>query len=254
MVITCHQFSVYNDKSQMAALARSLAGHGAVVFNVTYGSTTMQDHDEVWAAAGNCTYWYAAEHAAIYGGDSSDITLVGSSGGANHAADIAVDRSNRTTGCLASETAVEPTALVLHEGDWLITQWFDEYLAADPTMFDRWSVWNKTEDYAGFPTHLVVDRATAKDPFYRYQSADGVDGFLRLRDPDGDLTARIEALGLTDDGVLDLTEASILFHDRLLQAGHPTSITWTDSLTHAITPEVIDAIAELVLGPIETSE
>jgi acetyl esterase/lipase len=254
VVITYHPFSVYNDKSSMMLLAQKLAERGAVVFNVTYGSTTMEDLDEVWAAAGNCTYWYAAEHAATYGGDPSDITMVGFSGGANTAADIAMDRSNRTAGCLAGESAVEPAALVLHEGDWLIAPFWDSYLAADPTMFDRWTVWSQIEDYAGFPIHLVVDSATTKVPSYWYGTQDGIHGALRMRDPDGDLAEPIKALGLTDDGVLDLTDASLLFRDRLLAAGHPTSVTWTESMAHTMTDEVMDAITALVLSSPEAPE
>ena len=58
----------------------------------------------------------------------------------------------------------------------------------------------------------------------------------------------LESLGAFDDGHLDLTEASLLFHHRMDAAGHDSTVTWIESAAHTLSREARDAIAELVFA------
>ncbi len=256
VVITYHAHPLYNTKANTSSLARYLAEQGAVVFNPTWGGTAVDNEYLRGVLEGPCAYWYAVEHAAEYGGNPDDVTVVGFSGGgfvlgveAMHSEDQA-----ESPGCAAPSNPVDFSSLVLFEGDHLLAPWWDDNLRDDPTLYRDITVWDYIDGYAGYPIHFLLDEQTAQDhKTYSVEALLGpgtstVDDYLELRDPQGDLRETLEQIGAFDDGQLNLTEFSLLFHEKLIEAGHPSTVTWIDAASHSISTEAKEAIAEIIFG------
>lgn len=252
VAIAYHADPTYNTKSTMYQLGSSLADAGVLTFIPNWGGSGLRTPDELreWAAGGKCTYWYAAEHAPLVGGDPNDITLIGFSGGVNHALNLTRSGGDEAPDCASSPSPVEASALVLFEGDYYSSPWWDSALAADPTLYEDLAIWTDLGEYESGPLHVLVDLWT-RDSVYKVMtllSDKTMDEYLALREPDGGLEADLGRLGAMDDGDIDLIEMSKLFQLRATEAG--LEVTWTEieQAPHAMTPTAIDAIVSLVVG------
>ena len=252
VVIVYHADPNHNTKFRMRRLALALAEQGNVVFNTDWGASGRPGSD-AWEIAylgqGPCTYWFAHQQAQEYGGDPNDISLVGFSGGANMAVATAMYGGEDDLGCAAPPVAVQPSAVIAFEGDWLIGPWWDDVIASDPDFYAKWAVWQHIDHYDGAPIHLLVDRQTsaADPPYYSVVGLGAaVDEFLALRDADGSIAADLSALGALEDNNIDLIEFNLLFNYRLEQAGVPATLTWIDQSPHAVSWAAVAAINDLL--------
>jgi hypothetical protein len=252
VAILYHPDPTFNTKITMRRLATHLAASGMVVFNVNWGATGRLDDrwGDVFEGQAPCIYWFAAQEAEAYGGDPTDISLVGFSGGATMATATAMFGGNTDLGCLARRVEVAPRRVVAFEGDFLLAPWWDQALRNDPNMYSRATVWAYIDTYDGAPIHFLLDKRTATADNYSVSGpGSNIGDFMALRDADGSLTADLAAIGALDDEDLDLTEFSTLFHHRLTEAGKPSSITWINDGVHRLSPGAITAIADLLTSP-----
>ena len=253
VVITYHGDTTYNTKSAMTRLAKELAGRGLVVFNATWGNLgrTPADFRDRYLGQPACTYWFAVAHAAEYGGDPSDISLVGFSDGATKAANVAFLEAGDDPGCLAPQSPVTPRTVVLFEGAQGLNPALDYVFREDPDLFEDAYLWTHLDDSSVGHVHLLMDRQTAADPAYSSDllvkpPTESPEESVSLRDPA--LVDDIERLGLLDDGTLDMSEVSILLDDHLTAAGVASSMTWIDAAVHTMSDEAMAAIGDLILG------
>ena len=253
VVVLYHPDPTYNTKRDMDRLAKALAEGGMVVFNTTWGGSGRSGESEGWEAVfmgeGPCSYWFAHQEAETYGGDPSDISLVGFSGGGNMAVAVAMYGGSLDLGCHAQPMLVEPSRVVAFEGDFLMAPWWDEAITTDPSFYADWAVWEHIDAYEGAPIDILADRKTAEAASYTVTGLGStVEDFLSLRDDEGSITADLTTIGALADDNLDLTEFNTLFHYRLEQAQKPTSLTWIDEGAHTMSWTAVDAITELLKG------
>jgi acetyl esterase/lipase len=190
----------------------------------------------------SCATSFALVNAATYGGDPADLTLAGVSGGAMYAAIVATeDDPLGAEYCLVQPEPVEPRALVLWEGDWVLAPWWDDALEADPDFYEdewvlnqlpsglesRWHVLSGPADRESRERFAVGDpfgtgdecgRPLAGEPGMQ-PTTGTMCRWFELRDPSGDLRREFGELGFFDDGWLTITEASVLFAEHLEAAG-----------------------------------
>ena len=239
--------STRHPKSSTTNLARAIAAKGAVVINPTYGgrgTTGGRSADVVRTSRDQttCAVWFAIENAVAYGGDVSDIRLVGFSGGANAAAAVAMYPSNDDSRCRAPASDFAVSEVVAFEGDLTLQPAFDPVLRDDPSFYDEMTVWSHIADYTGGPIHVLVDaESTIAVP-------SGVEEYLDLRHPDGPIREAWEALGVIDEDRATLVQANTMFHNLLLEAGHETTLTTIEAANHSITPTAQAAIIDLLFG------
>ncbi len=228
--------AVFQTKDSVWLLAAQLVEAGAVVFVPTYGidghTTEALRYYEGEGPA--CTYWYAKAHAADYGGDPDDITLAGVSAGASLAMSISSHPWTEAERCLAEPTEIEPTRLVLFEGDYLMASHWDEVLGERREFYDEWTPWRYLDGYLGGPVHFLADENTRTDPTFYRDDPDYIEAFLQLRDPSGDLQAGLVEIGALEDGAIDFVEGTMLLHQRLVDEGYETTLTWLDGKAHSL--------------------
>ena len=247
IVVTFHPDSAFHTKSRTTNLARAIAEQGAVVINPTYGGRGTEgghsaDIVRTSVDQSTCAVWFAIENAADYGGDVSDIRLVGFSGGANQAAATAMYPSDDDSHCRAPATDFAVSQVVAFEGDFTLQSAFDPVLRDDPSFYDEVTVWSHIADYTGGPIHVLVDAKTT------LAIPSGVEEYLDLRHPDGPIREKWEALGVIDEDRATLVQANTMFHDLLLEAGHETTLTTIEAAHHSLSETAQAAIIDLLFG------
>jgi acetyl esterase/lipase len=221
----------------------------------------------------SCATSVALENAAEFGGDPDEMALAGASGGAIAAAQVAIaDDPPGEAYCLVPAEPVEPRAVVMWEGDWILGPWWDNALEANPSFYeDEWvlneldadleSTWHVM---AGLPERVGRYRLAVNDPFGTGDECgrplNGEPGFepippgtmcrfLELRDSTGDLRRDFDRLGFYDDGWLTITESSVLLADRLDAAGVDHTLTIIGGGTHDdMTLEGQEAYIDLIVN------
>lgn len=168
--------------------------------------------------------------------------------------------------CLVPPEPVEPNALVLWEGDWILGYpvW-DDALEDNPTFFeDEWvlnqidagtpSTWHVM---SGAPDRVIGPRLLVGDPFGTgdecgrpiepgegIQPLGGMCRWFELRDPIGEMRREFGQLGLYDDGWLTVSEESLHFAERSeAAAGVEYDLTIFEDATHSILSSSGDAEA-----------
>jgi hypothetical protein len=228
-----------------------VAEAGAVVFappwsvNLGWSSPAAYRAD---AAAGlgvlACSVRYARAKAATYGGDPSNLTLYGHSGGANHAATLAFADPEAGPGCLVDDGSTVPQRLVLYEGDWLLggAAVWDLLLAQDPTILDTAAPWPFLETAARIPVWLL-DSHDAQLP------GRDADPFLADRDPSGQLRAWFEQAGALADDAISMTEVQRYFEHRLLGLGfNVTFVELPGSAHNYISGKALPSVLGAIIG------
>jgi acetyl esterase/lipase len=244
IVVTFHPDSAMHTKVSTGNLARAIAEEGAVVVNPTYGGpgTSGGRSAEVFRTSldqATCAVWFAIEHAADYGGDVSDIRLVGFSGGANQAAAVAMYPSDDDRRCSAPAADFTVSEVVVFEGDFTLGAGWDNVIREEPSFYDEMTVWSHIADYAGGPIHVIVDSKTTV-------SIARVEEALDLRHPDGPIRDRWEALGVIEEDRATLVQANEMFHDLLLEAGKETTLTRIEAANHSLSPTAQAAIIDVL--------
>lgn len=246
VVVTFHPDSAMNTKSATASLARAIAEQGAVVINPTYGGRGAEGPRSAEIARtavdqSTCAVWFAMEYAGDYGGDVSDIRLVGFSGGANMAAAVAMNPSDDDRRCSVPATDIAVSEVVVFEGDLTLGSGWDGAIRDDPSFYEDITVWSHIDGYAGGPIHVLVDSKTTI-------GISQVEEALDLRHPDGPIRDAWEAMGVIDEDRATLVQANTLFHELLLEAGHDSTLTTIDSLSHHLSDAAQAAIIDLLFG------
>lgn len=246
IVVTFHPDAAVHTKASTTGLARSIAEQGAVVINPTYGGpgTDVGRSAELFRTnvdQSTCSVWFAIENAAEFGGDVSDIRLVGFSGGANMAAAVAMYPSDDDSRCSSPATDFTVSEVVAFEGDFVLGAGWDDVVRDDPTFYEDMTVWSHIEGYTGGPIRVLVDSETTI-------AITGVEEFLDLRHPDGPVREAWEALGVIGEDRATLVQANTMFHDLLLEAGKETSLTTIEASNHSLSEAAQDAIIDLLFG------
>jgi hypothetical protein len=142
---------------------------------------------------------------------------------------------------------------MLWEGDWLAEDpagdWdsFGEDLGT--TVLDTVAPWALLKDAPDLPVIFAVSDASRK-ALQRCDDTETVD-WLAMRDPDGSLKARLETLGATDDGCIDVGEESDVLADAMVDQGIPaTVISLSDpSTTHThLAPADLTLMADHIMA------
>lgn len=168
-----------------------------------------------------CAVDFAVSRAEQYGADATKLVLVGHSAGANEASLVGLGPHNPFPGCAAPQGRWAPRGLMLWEGDWL---------AADPsadwdsfgddlgtTILQTVTPWAVLADAPDVAVEFAVgdvDRTTMR----RCDAEEKVD-WLSMRDPDGSIRTRLESLGATDDGCIDVGEFADVLADAMVDQG-----------------------------------
>jgi len=246
VVVTFHPDSAVNSRSTMSRLALAIAAEGAVVFNPSYGHPVENagrsaDFFRTDVEQASCAVWYAIEHAAEYGGDPSDIRVVGFSGGAMMAAAVAMYPSDDDARCRAPASDFTVSEVVAFEGDFAMGSGWDDVVREDPSFYDEMTVWSHIPNYDGGPIHVLVDSETNL-------AITDVEEFLDLRHPDGAIRDAWEELGVVEENRATLVQSNEMFHTLLLEAGHETTLTTITALGHSLGLDAEAAIIELVFA------
>ncbi|HSO04522.1 MAG TPA: hypothetical protein VLQ92_08585, partial [Candidatus Limnocylindrales bacterium] len=124
-------------------------------------------------------------------------------------------------GCAAPEGQWAPRGLMLWEGDWLAgdpgADWdsFGDDLGT--TVLQTVTPWGHLNDAPDVAVEFAVgdvDRRTMR----RCDAEETVD-WLSMRDPDGSIRTRLESLGATDDGCIDVGEFADVLADAMVDQG-----------------------------------
>ncbi len=115
---------------------------------------------------------------------------------------------------------------MLWEGDWLAEDpagdWdsFGEDLGT--TILETAAPWGLLKGAAHIPVVFAVSD-TSRTSLRRCDDTETVD-WLAIRDPDGSLRARLEALGATEDGCIDAGEEADTLADAMVDHGIPAKV------------------------------
>ena len=278
MVMMFHAgLGAFAGKETVETDARVAAAQGAVVFAPDLGGFSI---NIAWTQfpfledqGASCATSFVLENAGEFGGDPNEVTLAGVSGGALAAAQVAIaDDPPGEAYCLVPPEPVEPRAVVMWEGDWVLGSWWDNALEANPSFYEDEWVLNRL-DAELKPTWHVMAGSPERQGQYRYAIDDpfgsgdecgrplnGEPGFepvppgttcrwLELRDPTGDLRRDFDRLGFYDDGWLTITESSVLLADRLDAAGVDHTLTIIEGASHDdMTPEGQEAYIDFIVN------
>jgi pimeloyl-ACP methyl ester carboxylesterase len=208
-------------KSYLAGLARATAEQGAVVFVPNYGTTAAE-----WAVpeadasaavaereldAAGCAIAFAVATAADHGGDPQQLILFGHSAGGQSGFTAGLRGPRDLPACVVEPVPFEVDGLVAYEGDWLMMGgpqpdelWGDEL----PKVLSAVTPWDWLEGDNRPNVDLVVS-AGGRQQLQR-ELPDHTGDWLARRDPDGQHTQRLQALGALDDDRVDVGELSEL--------------------------------------------
>lgn len=189
-----------------------------------------------------CAVRFARTEAGRYGGDPSNLSLYGESGGAFATSMVAFAEPMVAEGCVAASGPVVPDNLVLFEGDWLLLafpQW-DRLLQEDPRLMDAVTPWAYLGE-SRMPVHIL----DSDDP--TVVSVEDEDRWLTPRDHTGTFRRDLGELGAFDDGVVEMRETQRLLYGRLQNLGYEVSFhhlphSTHDSLSEAGMQVVVEAI------------
>lgn len=237
------------DKSGMEAAAIALAESGLVVFNFTWGGGAPgSEYKDAVLKQGPCTLWYTIEHAAAYGGDTSNLSLFGFSAGADMATGIAMKGGPGEVDCAAAPTDLVPVRIISGEGDYFLAPDWNRVLDLDPEVAEVLPPWLYIDTYAGPPIHLMFDELSRAALAVGDVPEGSLEDFIALRDVDGTLASDLEASGALDDNVLDWGETTQYLHDRLIESGATATLTWTSYGIHELGPEMMTTTINLAGG------
>jgi acetyl esterase/lipase len=145
----------YLDRETTESLAKAIASEGAVVFNV--GVTMRPPFPEATEQVA-CAVRFAKATAADYGGDATEITLVGHSAGAVTGMVVAMTGDDYAQDCVVTDETAVLDVLVGYEGpyDWA----FHDYGQGSPFPLgeedpDQWEAINPYAHIGGNPDLVV---------------------------------------------------------------------------------------------------
>ena len=227
--------------------AVKVAQRGAVVFVPDWGltgtllpdpstispkrlrATSVQGHGDLAAVVR-----FARGSAARYRGDPAHLTLFGHSAGASEAVMEAFSGVAASKGGLEGMGSTVPESLVLFDPDLLLAgdPMWDEYLAADPAIFQVLTPWQYVDRPVGFTVTVIGSGDPALTRPARHVWAK--DSWLAGRDPSGDLRRGLQKVGAFQGGRFVNDGALRLLVQRLRAAGDKaTYVQLTDS-THTV--------------------
>jgi pimeloyl-ACP methyl ester carboxylesterase len=206
--------------------ARAVASEGAVVFVPRWPNAELQpDATEAMAAFADttaqlaCAVRFARSEGERYGGDPTDVTLFGHSGGGHWASIIALTDPAVSAACLAEADSAVPDDLVLFEGDWFLhghPAW-DSLLAEDRAIWAAQTPWPHLAEGPRLPITIL----DSTDPSLAIEPRERIDESMALRDPDGVLMAALDQAGALADERLTESETQHLLADELEAHGYP---------------------------------
>ena len=168
-----------------------------------------------------CAVDFAVSQAPKYGADPKRLILVGHSAGANMTSMLGLGPNNPFPGCAAPDAQWAPKGLMLWEGDWLAEDpagdWDSFGNDLGTTVLETVAPWALLKDAADIPVEFAVSD-TSRKAMRRCDDTESVD-WLAMRDPDGALRARLETLGATDDGCIDVGEEADVLANAMADQG-----------------------------------
>jgi acetyl esterase/lipase len=270
LVVIFHGGALRKGGSAYPRIAEDLVARGAVVASADWTDRApaalldMGESLDAIVARGQqtvdemaCAVDFAVSQAPKYGADPTRLVLVGHSAGANMTSMLGLGPNNPFPGCAAPDVQWAPRGLMLWEGDWL---------AADPagdwdsfgddlgtTVLETVTPWGLLARAPAIPVVFAVSD-TSRRAMRRCGDTETVD-WLAMRDPDGSLEARLDAVGATDDGCIDAGEADDVLADAMAEQGIPAEVMAlrdpTTTHTHLAAPDltlVVDRISEMARG------
>lgn len=260
LVVVFHANPVFgNTKANVEQLATLIAERGAVVVAPTYGETlSMFDMGAIAMEAerwfvdeGTCAVWAAVELAEEVGADPGLLTLVGDVTGSGPTHVATFRPPDEVEGCLAPPATADVETAILFETDrlWTPDIW-DDVIRDDPGFMERMQPWDPIA--AGGDTKVFFLSGEREDA-NTVRSLDGVpyldSEWVRLRDPDGELTEYFDELGLLDDGLMSFSDTSRVAIEVLKDAGWAAEFAVVPGVGHSLsTPESKEFIADLVFA------
>jgi acetyl esterase/lipase len=224
--------------------ARRVADLGFVVFVPIWGRgtdaaliDTPPTYDQVVAtdAQASCAVAFARAHAAEFGGDPARMIVFGHSGGANVAAMVAFARPEPSAGCLGGKTLGAIDALVVWEGDWILSRadaGWDDVLTADPRLLDGLTPWRYVSNHKDLKVVMLSSEHPGVDLGRKGGDPWAADSWLAVRDKSGALRRQLEANGAFADGEFDVADLQQLFFTVLKAQGNPVSLDVMPDSSH----------------------
>jgi hypothetical protein len=259
VVVMFHGGTMGVYKEYLGRYATGVADLGFVVFVPSWGHSGGAEYDALAvrgqlaadAAQAACAAAFATEHAGEYGGDASSFTVFGHSFGANVGSIVVLAPPELADGCLA--TGRPPVdVFVPWEGDWLLTCPFcDPWLVDDRSLMEVITPWSHLPAPPGL--RFVVLRSENPGEGRGAADATGPDGWLILRDPDGVLTAALDANGACDTDIIGPAAGDTVLIDRLQAQGVDVTLEIMPDSSHEKLSEAgwevfLDAFAEIGRG------
>jgi len=243
---------IYHDRCvdcPESLLARDLASRGAVVFAPSWvpsmgtAEEYVDGHSFDRAA---CAVGVAQARAEELGGNPRATTVTGTAGGEHPAAWAALGVASADV--CDEPIRYQPTGLVTGQPQFIFQQDFWDPAFGDPgnsahDTIDRFlnpARWDTSDDLA------VLIHSTAFGGNSRDVAADGSDQWLVDRDTTGSLIDDLARLGAFDDGLILFNDNARLFDLRIRNAGLGSTLMLEERTSWIRTPEIIDAIWDLV--------
>jgi acetyl esterase/lipase len=239
LVVMFHGGALSKGGSAYPQIAEELVARGAVVVSADWTDRApaalldMGESLDAIVARGQqtvdemaCAVDFAVSQAPQYGADPNRLVLVGHSAGANLTSMLGLGPNNPFPGCAAPDADWAARGLMLWEGDWLAEDpagdWDSFGNDLGTTVLDTVAPWALLKDAPHIPVVFAVSD-TSRKAMRRCDNTETVD-WLAMRDPDGSLRARLEALGATDDGCIDVGEEADVLANAMAEQGIPASV------------------------------
>jgi acetyl esterase/lipase len=246
LVVILHGGALRKSWSGYSRLAEDLVAQGAVVASADWTDrppAALLDMGESLEAIdvrvqqtldeAACAVDFAVSRASQYGADPTRVVLVGHSAGANTGSMLGLGHHDPFPGCNAPQAPWVPVGLMLWEGDWLVADsagdW-DSFGKDLGTVLKKSTPWGLLEKAPQIPVVFAVSDSTRK-AMRRCDDTETLD-WLGLRDPDGSLEARLDALGATDDGCIDAGEAADILAVAMVEHGVPAEVMALPTSSH----------------------
>jgi len=160
VVVVVH--GIGQSRLDVATLAESIAGHGAVVFNIS-ASFSVPPLDGINQIA--CALRFARARATDHGGETGTITLVGNSSGAAKGSIVAMDGEAYGEACAEPDGSALPDAFVGYEGPYDYATHLYGSFAVPELRETNPEVWEAVDPYShiGGNQELVVRLVHGRD-------------------------------------------------------------------------------------------